>query len=311
MFTREKKSYCGNYMEVDIIPMTEKAEMATKGKRGKKKKVSVPKQTDLNDKNSKRYLVLLGNGNFGRGDLHTTLTYDEQNLPQTVEDAEREVTNYLRRIDYRRNKLSLEKLKYILVTEYKFEKDGQSIKRIHHHIIMNGGMDRDEVEAMWTKQRINWKRWKEDDAYRDGIKQIGYANADRLQVNENGIEALCKYIVKDPQGKKRYSSSRNLIRPEVERKDNKPAETAKESQWKHSKNLIMPEEKCNDFKYNRKKVEKLAKSADAGLAEFKKIYSNYDIVSVEPVYYETTGWHIYLKMWKKCGKSVDKKKKGR
>lgn len=311
MFTREKKSYCGNYMEVDIIPMTEKAEMATKGKRGKKKKVSVPKQTDLNDKNSKRYLVLLGNGNFGRGDLHTTLTYDEQNLPQTVEDAEREVTNYLRRIDYRRNKLSLEKLKYILVTEYKFEKDGQSIKRIHHHIIMNGGMDRDEVEAMWTKQRINWKRWKADDAYRDGIKQIGYANADRLQVNENGIEALCKYIVKDPQGKKRYSSSRNLIRPEVERKDNKPAETAKESQWKHSKNLIMPEEKCNDFKYNRKKVEKLAKSADAGLAEFKKIYSNYDIVSVEPVYYETTGWHIYLKMWKKCGQSVDKKKKGR
>lgn len=311
MFTREKKSYCGNYMEVDIIPMTEKAELATKGKRGKKKKVSVPKQTDLNDKNSKRYLVLLGNGNFGRGDLHTTLTYDEQNLPQTVEDAEREVTNYLRRIDYRRNKLSLEKLKYILVTEYKFEKDGQSIKRIHHHIIMNGGMDRDEVEAMWTKQRINWKRWKADDAYRDGIKQIGYANADRLQVNENGIEALCKYIVKDPQGKKRYSSSRNLIRPEVERKDNKPAETAKESQWKHSKNLIMPEEKCNDFKYNRKKVEKLAKSADAGLAEFKKIYSNYDIVSVEPVYYEATGWHIYLKMWKKCGQSVNKKKKGR
>lgn len=311
MFTREKKSYCGNYMEVDIIPMTEKAELATKGKRGKKKKVSVPKQTDLNDKNSKRYLVLLGNGNFGRGDLHTTLTYDEQNLPQTVEDAEREVTNYLRRIDYRRNKLSLEKLKYILVTEYKFEKDGQSIKRIHHHIIMNGGMDRDEVEAMWTKQRINWKRWKADDAYRDGIKQIGYANADRLQVNENGIEALCKYIVKDPQGKKRYSSSRNLIRPEVERKDNKPAETAKESQWKYSKNLIMPKEKCNDFKYNRKKVEKLAKSADAGLAEFKKIYSNYDIVSVEPVYYEATGWHIYLKMWKKCGQSVDKKKKGR
>ena len=36
-----------------------------------------------------------------------------------------------------------------------------------------------------------------------------WVNADRLQMNENGIEGLCKYIVKDPQGKKRYSSSRN------------------------------------------------------------------------------------------------------
>ena len=83
---------------------------------------------------------------------------------------------------------------------------------------MNGGLDRDDVELMWTKDRINWKK-TDDPEYRASIKQLGWVNADRLQMNENGIEGLCKYIVKDPQGKKRYSSSRNLDRPETTRED--------------------------------------------------------------------------------------------
>ena len=33
-----------------------------------------------------------------------------------------------------------------------------------------------------------------------------------------------------------------------------------------------------------------------------------EIVSIEPAYYEETGWHIYLKMWKKPDKKPGKKK---
>lgn len=77
MFIREKKTDCANYREVDIIPRTEAAEQAARGKRGKKRKVNAPKQKDLNDKNAKRYLVQLGNGNFHIGDLHTSCTYSE------------------------------------------------------------------------------------------------------------------------------------------------------------------------------------------------------------------------------------------
>lgn len=298
VFIREKKTDCANYREVDIIPRTEAAEVASRGKRGKKQKSIAPKQKDLNDKNAKRYLVQLGNGNFHIGDLHTSCTYSAENLPETVEEAENIVTNYLRRIAYRRSKLGLEPLKYILVTEYKYSKDGEVITRVHHHIIMNGGLDRDDVELMWTKDRINWKK-AEDPEYRAEIKQLGWVNADRLQMNENGIEGLCKYIVKDPQGKKRYSSSRNLERPETKRTDGEEKEQRNQSQWRSSRNLTAPEEKCNDYKFSKKKVEQLAKSPDGGLEEFRKIYSNYDIVSCEPVYYEQTGWHIYLKMWKK------------
>lgn len=304
VFIREKKTDCAEYREVDIIPRTEKAEEATRGKRGKRRKAKKPKQNALNDKNAKRYLVQLGNGNFHVGDLHTSCTYSVDNLPGTVEEAEKIVGNYLRRIAYRRQKLGLEPLKYILVTEYKFSKDGEQLKRIHHHIIMNGGMDRDEVEMMWTAQRINWRKADSADkakaaAYRDSIEKMGWVNADRLQMNENGIEGLCKYIVKDPQGKKRYSSSRNLERPETQRTDSTAKETADQNLWKASRNLQEPQEKCNDFKYSKAKVEQLAKSSDGGLSEFKKIYADYDIVSCEPVYYEQTGWHIYLKMWKK------------
>lgn len=69
VFEREKKTDCGDYREVDIIPRTNHAEKAVKGRRGKKKKVTEPKQRDLNDKNAKRYLVQLGNGNFGYNKL--------------------------------------------------------------------------------------------------------------------------------------------------------------------------------------------------------------------------------------------------
>ena len=87
---------CGGYREVDIIPRTDNAERAVKGRRGKRQRVSEPKQKDLNEKNSKRYLVQLGNGNFGAGDLHVTLTYSAKHLPWTVGGAERRSTGRIR-----------------------------------------------------------------------------------------------------------------------------------------------------------------------------------------------------------------------
>lgn len=276
VFIREKKIDCVNYREVDIIPRTENGERAVKGKRGKRHKVTEPKQKDLNDKNARRYLVQLGNGNFGIGDLHVSLTYSNKYLPASTELAEREVSNYLRRIAYRRKKLGLEPLKYILVTEFAYSKDGTEIRRLHHHIIMNGGLKRDDVELMWTKKRINWNKIN-DPGYRESIEQVGYANADRIQVNENGIEALCKYLTKEPYGKKRWSSSRNLVRPV----EHPPA----------------------DWKYSRKQIENIAKSNDLGMEFFKKKFPNYNITSIVPEFYEETGWHIYLKMWKKVSKN--------
>lgn len=260
-FIREKQIRCGkNYMEVDIIPRTDRAERAVRGERKKKKLLSRPSQMNINDSNSKRYAVQLANGNFSYGDYSLTCTYSTKYLPKTLKDAEREIKNYLRRLATRMKKEGLE-LKYILVTEYEENEDGTVKTRVHHHLIVNGGLSRDEMEAVWSKKLKGQKR-----------ESMGFVNADKLQPNENGLEGLVKYMNKKPVGKKRWSSSRNLKRPE-----------------------LTPD----DYKYRPRDLAKMALSNDTGEEYFAKKYPNYFISSIKSKYNEETGWHFYLKMWKK------------
>ncbi len=258
-FIREKKIYCGDkYLEVDIIPRSE-SERMPRGKRSRKKKISAPKQKRLNDKNARRYFVQFVNANFGRGDLHVTATYSKDELPETVEDAEREARNYIRRIDYKRKKEGLPKMKYILVTECRTRKGEEKPIRVHHHIIMDGKLDRDVVEELWSRRRRKGEKKG---------KQIGFVNADRLQPNNYGLEALSRYLMKDPQGKKRWSSSQNLIKP-----------------WSRN----------NDHRYTRRAVERAARNPED--REFwEKKYPGYWLTECKPVYNDFTGWSIYLKL---------------
>lgn len=262
MFIREKRTVCNEYMEVDIIPRTLTADnVASRAKRAKPKKVSRPAQDNLNDKNAKRYLLELLNGNFTDKDLHVTCTYTDKYLPETADGANKLVRNYLRRLDYRRNKMGLSPLKYILITEYEMDVEGRFTKRIHHHIIMNGDIDRDEVESIWS-QRIKGSTKHES---------MGRINADRLQADELGFQALAKYLTKAPKRKKRWSASRNLTVP-----------------------VALPK---RDFRYRPRRLEKEVNTPDQGRKYFENKYPDYEIVDVVVKYYEMTGWHVYLKMW--------------
>ena len=81
-FIREKKIVCGkNYMEVDLYSLNENQLDRKKSKRSKKKKVSLPKQDKLNDKNARRKFIWLAESNFGEGDIFLTLTYKDKYLP--------------------------------------------------------------------------------------------------------------------------------------------------------------------------------------------------------------------------------------
>ncbi len=254
-FVREKKIYCGKqFMEVDIYPLTQVGSIPKK--RGKKEKVSAPKQRNLNDKNAKRFFVQLINTNFGANDLHVTVTYAE--LPETVEAAEKEATNYIRRLAHRRKREGMPPLKYVLVTEYSTKADKPT--RIHHHIIMSGGLDRDTVEDLWRRPR---KR---------GQKQgdlIGYVNADRLKPNDYGLEALARYLSKEPAGKKRWSCSQNLQRPEC---------------------------RTNDSKYTRRQLERIVRDEIDNQTFWRRLYPDWDLTECKPAYNELTGWAVYLKL---------------
>lgn len=273
-FIREKRVYCGEeYLEVDIVPVTNIPE-AGKEKKGK----SSQAQKNLNDKRSKRRFVQIANTNFRADDLHISATYNEKHLPITLEEAERNVHNYLNKIKRRMKRVTGQDLKYMLVTEYTPEEgenadpEDKTTKavRIHHHIIINGGLSRDDLELMWSATRINWKKAQNDPEYRKNVDYLGFVNCDRLQPNENGIEGLVNYINKRKKGCKKWSTSMNLKKPK---------------------------EKKNDHKYSFRKLRELAKTPE-DKEVWRKQYKGYEPTKIDFQYNDYTGWSVYLKMRK-------------
>ena len=293
-FVREKKIYCGpDYLEVDVYNYTKTEQEARKGRRSKKEVESTPKQIDWNERNSRRRFVQLVHTNFNTDDMHITLTYSNSNLPPTREGAEREEKNFLRRVAYMREKKELPPLKYISIPACAYKKDGVTPARIHHHIIMNGGLDRDEIESLWRKRKR--KGQKRGD-------KIGYANADRLQPEENGLAALCEYLARQAGGKKRWSSSQNLDKPEKEVKDQNDPPQENTSRFSASANLKKPWSRTNDHSFSRKEVERIGKDPPDP-AYWERRYPGYTLMGegygYEAVYSEGRGWALYIKMRRK------------
>ena len=56
-----------------------------------KKRETSPSQSNLNDKNARRYLIRLANINFGKGDIWATFGWNNGLLPETYEDAKKDV----------------------------------------------------------------------------------------------------------------------------------------------------------------------------------------------------------------------------
>ena len=186
-FQRETVYVTGDIIEGDIYPVYQ-----APGQRRKRCRPTSAIQERLNQRNAERKLARILNLNFSEQDLAVHLTYREGELPETAEQARRDVQNFLRRAKRRYKKAGIE-LKYVYTTEI-----GETTGRIHHHVILTGGVDRDELERLWGK---------------------GRANADRLQPEEDGLEALAKYIAKSRKRGtrvtyRRWSGSRNLEMPE-------------------------------------------------------------------------------------------------
>ena len=181
-FNRESVYVCGDYMDGDIYPVFQ-----VPGKRRSRCKPTSEIQQKLNQKNAEKKLTRLVHSNFTEDDIALHLTYRPGEEPKTEEEAQRILSNYIRRLKRRYAKLGLE-LKYISCTEY-----GKTNGRVHHHVILSGGLDRDTIEKVWG---------------------LGYANSKRLQFNESGVTGLAHYIAKDKHFFKRWNQSRNLTIPQ-------------------------------------------------------------------------------------------------
>lgn len=191
---REKKYYCGEYLEVAIYPVYTHPK-----KRGKRSKPTTEIQQRLNQRHTEGRLRRLLHTNFTPSDLFATLTFDASSLPASVEDAQRLLQNFLRRLKRKYTRLGLD-AKYIYVLEY-----GQKHNRLHAHLVLTGGITRAELAMLWG---------------------LGDVNADALRFEKDGLAALAKYLTKggesDAQDRltwKRWSGSRNLEQPTVIQRD--------------------------------------------------------------------------------------------
>ena len=190
---RTRTIKAGPRLEVEIYPIFGRE---TAGRaRAARRNLTPEKVQRNNEERSKRKLVQLIDVNFDERDIHLTLTY--MGTPPKYDQAMSDVKNFLRTVKRKRERMGLDDLKYIYTIEGNEE---GTRERIHVHMIMNGGMEREELERIWGK---------------------GYANADQLQPNENGLEALARYITKQQKNRRKWARSRNLKKPKQRTSDSK------------------------------------------------------------------------------------------
>lgn len=186
---RERQTLCGDYMFVDVFPVFPAGEYVMKGgKRRKRYRPTSEIQKRLNDRRSENAAEEIVHANFSVGDNILHLTYADGWRPETDEQAERDMDNFLRRLKRKYDRAGAE-FKYFCISA-----KGEQAGRQHFHVYLSGGIDRSEIEACW---------------------KFGYANCDALQFTETGICDLTKYTHGQiPLGSRRWRCSRNCKRPE-------------------------------------------------------------------------------------------------
>lgn len=187
---RTKTTKAGPRLEAEVYPIF--GRRMEQQARAAKARITPEKQQRLNMERAKRHFIQLVDANFTEEDIHLTLTY--MNAPE-YERARKDVRNFLNKVKRTREKRGLEPLKYAGMIE---GNDDGKRERIHIHLLMSGGLAREELERIWAR---------------------GYANADRLRPDENGLEAIARYIVKQQKNRKKWFASRNLKQPKSRTSD--------------------------------------------------------------------------------------------
>lgn len=256
-----KEISAGEQFEIEMYPQfTSMEDVPPEGKKERAYWEQRRAQRELNRKNSCKYVERLINQNFTDGDVWITLTYDDEHLPPDgdIEAAEKDVKNWISRINYRRKKIGLPPAKYIYITEY----DPYAKIRWHHHVIMDGAMDMDILESLWKKGHRNESR--------------------RLKRDENGLSGMAHYITKIEREsqrlkyEKRWHSSKGLIKPYVN--------------VVHSKR---PEDRKGNYKKIERYVKEMVKNQNSIPEQLKKWYPDYTFTSAE-VYYNEFNYMFYI-----------------
>lgn len=280
---REKKQKSGPLLEVDFYPTF--ADGRRMPGRAPKTKPTPAAQAKYNRQQAIKRIIRLINENFDNTDYLMSPTYEQRYAPATIDDARRDLTNYIRRVKTRRasalkeveaelaelpssktfakrrQKLKAERdklaaeLKYAYTIEEVVYKTGARAGRsnFHFHVFITGGLSRREMEEMWPL----------------GMR----TNVDRYQPERFGPEAAARYLAKDPAGKKRFVCSRNMTKP--------------------------PAPKMKDGAITKRGVELLARQRVDDAAYWEKRHKGYKFVRCYARYNEFNGhWYVSVVMYR-------------
>lgn len=251
---REKKTKSGKLLEIDYYPIYGDSRHVNHQPLRK----STEAQEKYNKLQAQKKIVRLVNANFWNDDVLLTLTYKPADSPLDDKQAKRDITNYLRRVKYFREKKAKdlkkqikaqpknkklkadlkkasEPMKYIYAFECKTYKKGKrkGQKSYHFHLFLTGcgSGDRDEYEKLWN----------------------GRTNADRFQPESFGPDAAAKYIAKGDgatQGQKKYVCSKNLVKPVQKVRDDKVSKRKTELMaTRHSEDREYWERRYKGYKF--------------------------------------------------------------
>ena len=253
-----KTIQAGDQLEVQLYEVWD-----TKSRnKGKAEKPSRQRQEKLNQKYSQQRCARLINANFTDRDSWITLTYTALNRPATMEQAERNIKNYIARVKRAFPDIDL---KYVYTIE-------QGDSWTHHHVVCNV-QDRDRLEELWSSAS-ELARKKKNPAYY--VKQYGRTNARRLQPDDFAMTGMGNYISKEGSGKnkKKFVCSKNLQKP-IEKKT------------KHLKGRHL----------TRAFIKKLAEDKTAAKMELLKLFPQcqFNDVDVRQTPY-TKGYYIYARL---------------
>ena len=234
---KRRTTKAGQRLEAEIYPVFGKEER--EALREARQNRTPEKQRRANEARAKHRLVLLVDTNFTAGDYHLTLTYagEEPDLARCRKD----IRNFLNRIKRIREKRGLDEMKYIYAIGY------DEITRIHVHMLISGGIDRDELEKIWGKH--------------------GRTNALRLQPDENGLQGIAHY----------------LYRQNAINRDHGTLPWHKS--WVTSRNVKRPKTRKKDANLSNARVRRLAADFATGAKEImEKLYPGYGFVSCSVKY---------------------------
>ena len=278
---REKIYKCGEYLEVQVFPVFKKGNTRRRGK----SKPTSEMQARLNQKNAECALTRIVNENFTEDDISLTLTFSDEYLPDTYEEAERLFKNFIRRLSYLRKKRGLPEMKYVKIA---------GPGRFHFHVPMTCGISDKELQRLWP---------------------YGYANALHFTLDENGLEGHARYIASQ------FVDSDDIDIFSMFDIDEKTGEVSEKEKiarkkgarrYSCSKNIVRPEPEEKDGRISAARVEELATVDSSSRAAFEKMYPGYVFSSCRPYYNEENGgYYLEIKMYKEDASFLRNRKRFR